>query len=283
MVKLKRRDHMTKTLPKGLTSYDLLKTLAIILMIIDHTGHHFYPDEMWFRVFGRLCLPIWFFLIGYARTTEISARLWVGGIIVTLSALVAGQFLLPLNILFTIIALRFLRRGVVLSSLSSAEGLRGMFFILIFLTFPSSILFEYGSSAMLFVLVGYIVRHKEEVSKQIDLRYLKLFTVLSFLSFFAIQVIILPSLSFQQILTMFAGFGFIGIILWYFRPVVYSDGLSFFKKPLVVLVQFAGRRTLEIYVVHILIFRGMCMYLYPERYDFLAWHYVPSNVVSAFM
>ncbi len=49
---------MNKILPRDLTSYDLLKTLAVILMIIDHVGHHFFPDEMWFRVVGRLCVPI---------------------------------------------------------------------------------------------------------------------------------------------------------------------------------------------------------------------------------
>ena len=38
-----------KALPKDLTSYDLLKSFAVILMILDHIGYCFYPAEMWFQ------------------------------------------------------------------------------------------------------------------------------------------------------------------------------------------------------------------------------------------
>ena len=60
----------TKTLSSYLTSYDLLKTLALVLMVIDHIGYFFYPEEMWWRVLGRLSVPIWFFLIGYANARD---------------------------------------------------------------------------------------------------------------------------------------------------------------------------------------------------------------------
>ena len=66
-----------QSLPKELTSYDLLKSLAVILMICDHIGYFFFPEEMWFRTLGRLCLPIWFFLIGYARGDEVSKLFWI--------------------------------------------------------------------------------------------------------------------------------------------------------------------------------------------------------------
>ena len=139
---------MTKILPKDLTSYDLLKALAIILMIIDHMGYYFSPDEMWFRVLGRLCVPIWFFLIGYAKTTEIPVRFWGAAVLVALSALVTGQYVLPFNIIFTIIIVRLLRQKGLMNCLSSGEALRGMFFIILFMIIPTSILLEYGTSAL---------------------------------------------------------------------------------------------------------------------------------------
>ena len=55
---------MDKALPKNITSYDLFKTLALVLMIADHIGFYFYPNELWLRAFGRLSAPMWLFLIG---------------------------------------------------------------------------------------------------------------------------------------------------------------------------------------------------------------------------
>lgn len=274
---------MIKVLPKELTSYDLLKALAIVLMVIDHVGHHFYPDEMWLRILGRLCVPIWFFLAGYARTTELPIRLWVGGLIVVASAIVAGQFLLPLNILFSILVVRFARQTLVGHSLHSPDALRGMYLILLFLTFPTAILFEYGTISMLFVLMGYIVRNKEEVYERVEAQYVKIFIVVSFLSFFFIEGVNLPAVSSVQAFVMFFGFVGVGLTLWNFRAVVYVDAAHHMAPSLIKVIQFMGRRTLEIYVVHIIVFRAVCMVLYPDKYVFMAWHFVPSSLIQMFM
>ncbi len=252
-------------------------------MVIDHVGHFFYPDEMWFRVLGRLCIPIWFFLIGYAKTTEITKGLWIGGVTIAISGIISGQFLLPLNILFTIIIFRYIRQGTVMRSFYSADGLRGMYLILLFLTLPSAILFEYGTSAMLFVLIGYMVRNKDDVQKNIQIQYLNIFAAISFFTFFIIQGAILPSLSIEQALVMFIGFVLIGFMLWNFRPAIYIDADRHMARSLIRLIQFMGRRTLEIYVAHILIFRCLAMYLYPDIYGFMDWSYIPSNSVSMFI
>ena len=274
---------MNKILPSALTSYDLLKSLALILMITDHVGHHFYHDEMWFRVVGRLSIPIWFFLIGYARTTDVPKRLWIAGVVVTISAIISGQFLLPLNILFTIIIFRLCRQFVVARSFYSADGLRGMYLVLLFSTFPSAILFEYGTSAMLFVLVGYAVRNREDICERVELQYLKIFAGVVFFSFFIIQGIGLPSVSTSQALFMMAGFGAMGLLLWHFKPVEYKNAPRHMAPSIIKVLQFTGRRTLEIYVAHLVLFRGIAMYLYPDKYGFLEWNYVPSSVVSMFM
>ncbi len=274
---------MTKELPKGLTSYDIIKALAIILMVTDHVGHHFYPDEMWFRVVGRLCLPIWFFLIGYAKTTEVPKKFWAGGVIVTMSAVFSGQFLLPLNILFTIIALRMLRQKAAQACFYSADGMRGMFLILVFMTFPTSVIVEYGTSAMLFVLLGYALRNKDEVTKKIESQYLKIFAAASFFIFYLIQGVSLPYLSPDQAFFMFVGFSLIGFMLWNFKPAVYLDADRYMAPSIIKVVQFLGRRTLEIYIAHVLLFRAICMYLYPDKYGFFEWNYIPSSVISAFI
>jgi len=271
---------MNKALPKDLTSYDLLKTLAIVLTVVDHVGYFFYPEDMWFRTWGRLCLPIWFFLIGFANTTSVPKTFWIGGSVLVASAIVAGEYLLPLNILFTMAFLRIYRAGVIRHSLHSPEALRGMFLILFFLSFPTAMLFEYGAIAMLFVLIGYIVRRKEEIYERIDKKYIIMFTVASFASFYLTMGMVMPSLAADQALFMMGGFIAIGFILWRFEPVVYVDADKFMAPSFIRLFQFFGRRTLEIYIAHLLIFRAVAMYYNPDRFGFMEWEIAPAGLMS---
>ncbi|ABE04776.1 F pilin acetylation protein TraX [Rickettsia bellii RML369-C] len=41
---------------------DLLKTLAIIAMIIDHIGLYLYPDLIILRIIGRTAMPVFCWL-----------------------------------------------------------------------------------------------------------------------------------------------------------------------------------------------------------------------------
>ena len=273
---------MSKVLPKALTSYDLLKSVAIILTIVDHVGYFFYPEDMWFRTLGRLCLPIWFFLIGYANTTTVPKSFWVGGIVLVISALITGQYLLPLNILFTMAILRIYRAGVVRHSLGAPEALRGMFLILFFVGFPTAILFEYGAIAMQFVLIGYIARRKEEVYERIERKYIYMFVAASYLAFYVILAVAMPSLSPDQALFMLAGFGVLAFVLWRFQPVVYIDAHKFMAPSFIKMFQFLGRRTLEIYVVHLLVFRAVTMYFPDDRFKFMEWQYAPPGLMAMF-
>lgn len=56
----------------GLTSYQL-KWIAIITMVIDHTGAIIYPGEMMWRYIGRVSFPIFCFLLveGFFHTHDI--------------------------------------------------------------------------------------------------------------------------------------------------------------------------------------------------------------------
>lgn len=273
---------MNKTLPPSLTSYDLIKSLAVILMICDHLGYFFFPEEMWFRTLGRLCLPIWFFLIGYAKTDEVPKAFWIGGGIVALSSLIAGQHLLPLNILFTMAFLRLYRDGFVRYGLGSAQALRGMFFILFFLSFPTSLLVEYGAIAMLITLVGFIARRRDVVYQIIERKYVLMFVVVSFFSLFIIQGVTMPTLNEVQALVLLIGYVALGVTLWRFEPVEYTDANKFIAGSFIRMFQIMGRRSLEIYVMHIVAFRLTAMVLFPEKYVFWEWKFIHENVLAMF-
>ncbi len=274
---------MSKTLPKALTSYDLLKTLAVILMVLDHVGHHFYPDEMWFRVVGRLCIPIWFFLVGYARTTEIPTTFWLGGLLITASAMLSGQYILPLNILFTIILMRKLRPGFAVASVHSPESLRGMFCIILLATIPTALIFEYGSIAILFVLYGFMMRNYDLVLERIGAKYIKLFVAVSFSSFFVLQAVPFPSLSNIQAVVLGGGFAAVAFLLWRFKAIEYINANKYMAPSVIGALKIVGRHTLFIYVGHILVFRAVCMVLYPDQYGFMAWEVLPPQMLAVFL
>ena len=50
----------------------MLKIIAMISMVFDHVGDMFFPDAAWFRVVGRLAMPIFAFCIseGFIHTRD---------------------------------------------------------------------------------------------------------------------------------------------------------------------------------------------------------------------
>lgn len=255
---------LSNHLPLAITSYDLIKGLAVILMIIDHIGVHFYPEEVWFRIIGRLCVPIWFFLIGYARTTEIPRLLWLGAIAVLASSFLAGQYLLPLNILFTIMVARMIRQGLVERALHNPETLRGMFLILAFASIPSTLVLEYGTIGFLFVVMGYACRNWAEVTARIAPKYILLFVAGAMAVFWMMQGGLREDVSSVQSLALALGLGFIAALLLCFRSVQYPLTAKMLRPFIVGILRFIGRYTLEIYIFHIIIFRMIAIWLYPE-------------------
>lgn len=198
----------------------------------------------------------------------------------TLSSLAAGQFLLPLDILITIAIARYYRDGMIMKALRSPETLRGMFLILFFATFPTQLVFEYGTMAMLFVLLGFITRHREKIQENIAGKYLKLYAFTSYAGFYIMEGVSMPSLSGPQALVMLAGFIAIGWILWNFTPKTYPTLTEKIPKIFVWPIQIMGRYTLEIYVLHLLLFRTLGVLLYPDRFPLFDWRLAPGNMMG---
>ncbi|MCB1592468.1 MAG: hypothetical protein KDI90_08465 [Alphaproteobacteria bacterium] len=279
------RPPQKKILPKDLTSYDLLKTLALILMLADHVGYYFFPylpsdpnpDVIWLRVLGRLSVPIWFFLIGYARTSEVPLRLLIWGVVAQLSELVSGEYILPLNILFTIAAARYVRDAYARKTLEKPEHMRGMVFLLLLGTFPTSLLVEYGSLVLFFVIYGSLRRNPEIV--KVKPVYARLFIFLSFFIYYLWQGAMMGVLSGVQALSLAAGLGAVFLLLHWFEPREYPR-LSRILGPFAAVLKLTGRRTLEIYVLHLIVFRITVLFLYPETYTLGDWSIADPGLMS---
>lgn len=251
---------------RSLTRYDLLKSLALILMIVDHVGYFFFPDESWFRVMGRLSVPIWFFLIGFADTRKVQPTIWIGAVAVAASAALTGEYILPLNILFTLALARLWIDGLMVGTLRSYEGFAGMFFLLFFLSFPSMLFAEYGTMGMMFAVFGYLRKHKDNLT----IKPFALFGFLTAIGVFYIGVsgAVIDGLSYPQMFTLVGGVSALMIMFFHFKNHVF-DGVSQKFGWLLFPFKIMGRHTLLIYALHIIVLRFVMLAIGDERFGFL--------------
>lgn len=269
-----------KKLPLNLTSYDFLKTIALILMIIDHTGVYFYPDENWFRIFGRLCVPIWFFLIGYARTRDIPLNVIIGIGLIASGNILAGEYLFPLSILVTLMIGRYYIDVWMRAARKGGEAMAGLFFMLVILTFPTALVFEYGTMGLLFTVFGALCRFKQDYKEELPQSYTRqilFFAIGSFTVFTLMQIVPMTVLTGAQLFVVCAGMAAVYFILNRFQPAELPHITKMLPSFVNGLIKLTGRRTLEIYVAHLLIFKAAGVYLYPERFQFLQWNWTTEN------
>ena len=67
-----------------LNSYDVIKFIAIIAMIIDHIGFYFIAENSdYFRALGRLAAPLFFFVTGYVSKYHLKPNIFFYGFIIT--------------------------------------------------------------------------------------------------------------------------------------------------------------------------------------------------------
>lgn len=245
-----------KILPSELTTYDLLKTFAIITMIIDHVGYYFFPDVMEFRVIGRTSAPVWFFLIGYATTRELENRLIVGAAMLAAAHYMMLGIVIPVNILFTFLLIRLTLNWITARTNRSFEILFGFYWLFLLLALPSGLFIEYGTLGFLMALFGYVVRHKDELPYR--RHEPKIYAAIALLGYWAVQVYWFNMQTFDA-LVLLGFFGMVGCILYNFKAAVLSD-LTAKVGPLKHLLFITGRRSLEIYVIHIILFEAFVVY-----------------------
>lgn len=264
-----------KILPDTLTTLDILKTLAVLIMICDHTGKYFFPDDLWWRAVGRIGFPVWFFLVGYAKGRDISKPLLIGTGLLIIGDLAAGMTLFPLNALATIICLRLTIDRVMKTVGKNVEALVLVSALSCALIFYSNVLLEYGTLALLFCMFGYFVRHREDVGYSEKL--IALFAVYCF-SCFVYTTTLFFDMSVAQLALVVLGSGWMCWFLYRLKIETYpvlSDRLPWFvSSP----IQFMGRKTLEIYVAHLLLFKGLVLLTDPEHYVFFHWKLTPLSM-----
>lgn len=153
---------MTKTvaLPK-LPNKDqsLLKLIAILTMIVDHTGVIFFPGVLWLRIIGRIAFPLfcWGIVLGLERT-----RNWrVYALRLFLMALVSQPFyMIALNHTWT----QFSVMATLLLGMLAIQGIRSKWFYshiwapVICVLLGSVFQMDYGWRGVLLIVLMYLAR-----------------------------------------------------------------------------------------------------------------------------
>ena len=262
---------MKKILPSEITSYDLFKTLAVVLMIADHVGYYFFPDDNLWRVFGRMCVPIWFFLVGYAQSRDLGLKMWVGAGILVAANFITGMSIFPLNILASMLAVRLVIDRAAKSVLMAENVFWAIVLIMFFLIAPTMFVVEYGTQGLILSVFGFIIRRRDEFN--IPKKLVEKYTIAAFLMFVLPQAVFFGFTQ-GQFMAMSAGVLIMMMTLFYFQPRTFPRLTKALPRPFVWLLHIGGRRTLEIYVAHLLLFKFMGAIIEPDRFVWFDWKWL---------
>ena len=227
-------------------SHDLIKALAVLIMICDHVGLYFAPDDHWYRAIGRIGFPVWFFMAGYSRTGGWAWSLLPGLLLLVFTRYALGYSVLPINALLTI----FIIRAMIMTipkEFGKTEGLLALPVCALALTLyqPTTALFEYGTIGLLFGYLGYVVRNNQDGWPP------RLLAIGAYTAFMLCQLY--PArYDLPQGIFMAIGTAFFVFWLYRFRTVRYAQSRSWLG--LAPVIRALGRHTLLIYVLHLYIF-----------------------------
>ena len=244
-----------------ITRLDIIKTLAVLIMICDHVGAYFFDDINLYRVIGRIGLPVWFFLAGYGKGRQIPPILWGGGIFLILVDLVTCQAILPVNALVSIMVIRLSVDFIGRHFLRKADTMIALYLILLLGILLPVDLFEYGAVGVFLGITGYLVRQSSDAFPDRLLGPYWPSHLFCLVIALAVQIINFE-FNLTESLVMSAGLSmmFAWLVMMHKTPwqiPVRSGALA-------TILRLGGRYTLEIYVIHITLFCVLAFFLYPD-------------------
>lgn len=241
--------------PVPVTTTDLLKLAGLTLVLIDHYGLFFDPNADWWRVVGRGAAPVFFFLIGFARTRTVP-WMWIvlGAILTALDAFVSdGLEDVSLNILFNFALIRLVSPWIERHVLERRWGLPALAILCVALIPLAGLLLEYGASGWLWALVGFAAR-EALVSRDVHIRRMRNMVATIALSAYVVS----ESIDFEfDALQTGALFGLMAALTAAFLHFRRVDAPGSFPAPLSRSVHWIGRRSLEIYAVSLFIMQAL--------------------------
>jgi len=245
-----------------LNSQDIWKFLAIVLMVVDHIGKFYYPDQLWFRVMGRMCIPIWFFFVGYSKSQPVNAPIIVGALLLVLVDVLIKAPIFPLNILVTIICYRLIHHYFLNKYLDKSEYYELIMAVVLILIFylPTMWVMEYGTLALVFTALGRLIRMEQQSAR------INFYIVLAVLAF-ALPETYAFGFTPVQTAILLIGIALVTFMLSHYQLVKYNIT---YHTPAAI-IMFLARNSLYFYVIHIIILLCIDRMINPEDYDQFSW------------
>jgi hypothetical protein len=270
-----------KNLPDSITSYDILKSVAVLTMIADHIGYYVFPDQEWWRVIGRIGSPTWFFLVGYARSREISPALMVWASVLLVADGVVGIGIVPLNALCTIILMRLTPEKWIRASFRDLNNFLTAAVLLLIFYGPGFFLTEYGAEAFIIGWFGYAIRNRPRFENGRGERFIPLFCAVFFLLTYVVSEQWLFQFRLWPGMAMALGVAGTTVLLYRFRPATYPALSARLPSFLRLAIQLGGRRTMEIYGIHLILLKAVGCYLFPFDYPLFQFSLLNAAVFGA--
>lgn len=230
--------------------YDLLKAIAILLMIVDHIGFFFFPEFTLLRVIGRISMPLFLFLVGYNRSGNIR-RWFVVSLLLVDGALFGYDMIMGYHfvgsILWSILCVKLIHHGIKEYRPSSSLIVWwGSFLSLILLYFNSfsSQLLDYGTLAISIGLCWLLVWTSQTKTEK-TISYLTLFVVM--LVYFVEQIEVFSIGSYIPLLSLLA-------IVWTWLITGLSTIHHTYKGWLGKIILRLSKYSLRIYMGHVCLF-----------------------------
>jgi hypothetical protein len=246
---------------REITAHDLLKTFAVATMIVDHVGFYFFPEDMLWRAFGRMSFPVWFFLVGYSARRDAPADFIIGAAILIAANVVTGFSILPLSALVTIAAIRLTLEPLLRYIMKAPAHLWLAGAALALLAFPTYFITEYGSIGWMMAVFGHLIRRRKEIADDNRVEGFMIFV----LTVYIICQQIFFGFTTPEFIVMAGGAAAVFLGLSRFSAGEINGLAARMPQPAVMTVRFCGRRTLEIYVAHLVVFKMAALMMGDDR------------------
>lgn len=225
-------------------------------MIAGHAFYYFLPDENWLRIPDRILAPVFLVSIGYNAGVKLKKIIIVGAVAITL-----GQYLildsLYMNILWTIILVRWLIEPLARRLLKSKSVFWGINVAFILLYPITTMFFDYGTLAFIMAMAGWLNKNRSaDTDKIIKPSEYFAFTYTAYL--FLTKLIF--DYTYMEIFIIAAGMAIIMYLLFNMKSLLIN---SIQNKPTDAIgrfCKFLGHKSLEIYIVHMLLFQAILYY-----------------------
>lgn len=232
----------------NLTAYTLL-AITVVSMVAGHVFYYFYPDALWLRIPDRILVPTFLVLIGYNVGRKSDFLMWFGAIVVMGTHLLLYHDIW-INVLGTFILVRALIDPIMYLLLRSKFWFWFFSILFVVLSPVANHFFEYGTIAFTMAMAGWINRNRDEAKHIVDPDHYFIFATIGYI-FFTQVVFHFSQLELMIIIT---GTAVTMILLYDFRTLLMN---SIRRRPRDLIektVSFIGRKSLEIYVIHVVLF-----------------------------